>query len=214
MTTANNAIDEQQVIDLYTRDNLTMRQVAERLGTNHHRVKRILLARGVRITRKTGLRQFSPEHRQHISESCKGRETWNKGLTMPDDARRKNMRAKLGHSIDIDRYPDLERLKILTRLTSKHRKHFPTPESRQAFLDRFYFDHNFNAIYDAWIASGKDRWLYPSLDHMSPKANGGTFALDNLRFVTWFENRAKADMSLDEWETFKTNTHTVSDLFI
>jgi hypothetical protein len=32
--------------------------------------------------------------------------------------------------------------------------------------------------------------------------------------MTWFENRAKADMTKGDWELFKINTNTKSDLFI
>jgi hypothetical protein len=44
--------------------------------------------------------------------------------------------------------------------------------------------------------------------------NGGGWSLDNLCFLTWFENRAKADMSADEWAAFRRQTNTTSDLFI
>ena len=30
-------------------------------------------------------------------------------------------------------------------------------------------------------------------------------SLDNLQFLTWFENRAKNDMSMDEWIDIKNN---------
>jgi len=40
------------------------------------------------------------------------------------------------------------------------------------------------------------------------------YSLDNLRFITWFENRAKAEMNLQEWNKFKKTTNTKSDLFI
>jgi hypothetical protein len=32
-------------------------------------------------------------------------------------------------------------------------------------------------------------------------------------FTTWFENRAKAEMTLDEWYMFKVDTGTESNLF-
>ena len=38
--------------------------------------------------------------------------------------------------------------------------------------------------------------------------------LDNIQFLTWFENRAKAEMSQQEWDIFKKKTNTKSDLFI
>ena len=48
---------------------------------------------------------------------------------------------------------------------------------------------------------------------MTSKFNGENWNLNNLQFLTWFENRAKAEMNQDEWEEFKRNTNTRSDLF-
>lgn len=56
--------------------------------------------------------------------------------------------------------------------------------------------------------------VLPSLDHIHPQAKKGSWNLENLQFLTWFENRAKADMSQEEWGKFKRETNTRSDLFI
>lgn len=45
----------------------------------------------------------------------------------------------------------------------------------------------------------------PSLDHIVPKAKGGTNDLENLQFLSWFENRCKNDMTQDEWNILKSN---------
>ena len=47
--------------------------------------------------------------------------------------------------------------------------------------------------------------MKPSVDHIKPSSIGGTYDLDNLQFLTWFENRAKNDMSMDEWIDIKNN---------
>ena len=44
-----------------------------------------------------------------------------------------------------------------------------------------------------------------SIDHIIPKAKGGTNLLSNLQFLSWFENRCKNDMTQDEWNTLKLN---------
>jgi hypothetical protein len=208
-------IDEREVLRLYKDEDLTLREVARRLKTSHHRIRRILGIHGVGVTRKNKLRVFTEEHRRKIGQASKGRRPWSMGLKMSEESKRKNMRAKLKTEIDLSRYPDFERLKLLTRLTARHRAHLGlSDEARRAFLDRFYFDEQFNRVYDAWLASGKSKWFHPSLDHIDPKANGGTFDLSNLRFITWFENRAKADMTLEQWERFKAATNTCSDLFV
>ena len=82
----------------------------------------------------------------------------------------------------------------------------------------FYYDINFNIIYKNWLEQDKDNtfynWYKPSLDHIIPKSKGGTNNIDNLRFITVFENLAKRDMDLEEWEEFKNRTNTHSNLFI
>ena len=70
---------------------------------------------------------------------------------------------------------------------------------------RFYFDKQFNLLYDRWNKSGCKPYMKPSIDHITPKAKGGTNALDNLQFLTWFENRCKNDMSQQDWDKMKSN---------
>jgi len=116
--------------------------------------------------------------------------------------------------IDLGIYKDLYKLQFLIKITSKHRKHIAfNDDARKAFLDKFYFDTQFNKIYDRWQESGENKWYIPSLDHKVSKFNGENWGLDNLQFLTWFENRAKAEMNQDEWDLFKIETNTKSDLF-
>ena len=50
---------------------------------------------------------------------------------------------------------------------------------------------------------------------MVPRSRGdNTEDIDNLQFLTLFENLAKRDMTESEWDTFKRETNTNSDLFI
>ena len=208
-------MDDIEVVRLYVECKWTLRQIANKFMTNHHMIKRILTKKGIEITTKGRLRVFTDEHKAKISAATKGRSVWSTGKTMTEAFCRKNMKGRLGTSIDLDKYASYDKLKFLTGITSRHFKHFGSSDSvREAFLDRFYFDPAFNAIYDLWIANGKDKWFYPSIDHINPKSNGGGFEITNIRFITWFENRAKADMTLDKWNAFKLSTGTTSDLFI
>ena len=87
------------------------------------------------------------------------------------------MAARMRTEIDLSDYESLDKLRLLIGVTSRHFKYLGhTDEVRKAFLDRFYFDDGFNAVYDAWIAHEKDKWRYPSLDHINPKANGGNLS--------------------------------------
>ena len=204
-----------EVRRLYVDEMWTLRRIADHFGTNHHRVKRALVALGVEITNAHRLREpMTVERRAQIGKQSRGRKAWNKGVTADEAQIRRMMKARMRTGIDLDAYPDLQRLQLLVRLTSKHFKHLGSDAARKAFLDRFYFDGQFNRIYDKWLESGKSKWLFPSLDHKVSKCNGGSWELDNLQFLTWFENRAKAEMNQDEWESFKQSTQTKSDLFV
>jgi hypothetical protein len=46
------------------------------------------------------------------------------------------------------------------------------------------------------------------------KTNGGLNTIDNVQFLTVFENLAKRDMTMEEWEAFKRQINTNSDFFI
>ena len=57
-------------------------------------------------------------------------------------------------------------------------------------------------------------WAKPSIDHIIPKVKGGTNELNNLQFLTTFENLSKRDMTMEEWDSFKKITNTHSNYFI
>ena len=70
---------------------------------------------------------------------------------------------------------------------------------------KFYDDIQFNRIYKIWVDSNFEPYKRPSLDHIVPKAKGGTNDLENLQFLSWFENRCKNDMTQLEWNEIKKN---------
>jgi hypothetical protein len=45
-------------------------------------------------------------------------------------------------------------------------------------------------------------------------SRGGTSKLSNLQILTVFENLAKRDMTMEEWNIFKEKTNTHSNYFI
>lgn len=209
-------MDESEIVELYTKDKWTLRRIADKFYTDHHRIKRILVKNCVELSRVGRQpKPFTDEHKRKISEATKGRTSWIKGKKATLDMRYKNMRGKLKTTIDLTFYADIEKLKILTKYASKHKKYIGYNDFvLKIFLDKFYFDPAFNAVYDLWIKSNKCKWFYPSFDHKIAKSNGGNFDIDNLQVLTWFENRAKAEMSQEEWDKFKLKTGTTSSLFI
>ncbi len=190
-----------------------LRQLASEIGRSNQATRKLLIAEGVTIRSRSealkGLKR-TDEVCQAISQRMLGNRPWNTGLVFDEGRRRDNMSARWG-GLDLHAFPDYQRLKFLTRHLTRQvaRGDFPRPQA-QAFLNRFYTDLAFNAIYDAWQAHGEDKWWYPSIDHIVP----GLIGLDNLRFVTWFENRAKEAMTLGEWLLFRTSTRTDSSLFV
>lgn len=208
-------LDEKEIVRLHVDEQWTLRRIAKQFNTDHHTIRRVLERNSIPVSTKGKRAEFTEEHRKGIGKGRRGKPAYNRGVKADDVMIRKYMAARMRTDIDLSNYENLDKLRRLVKVTSKHFKYLGyNDEVRKAFLDKFYFDDGFNATYDAWLAHGKSKWWFPSLDHINPKSNGGNFDLDNLRFITWFENRAKADMPLLEWEMFKKQSNTKSDLFI
>lgn len=202
------AIDETEVVRLYTKERFTLRMVAEKLGTNHHTIKRILVRNNVTITRRNSLKEFTQEHKDKISKACMGREGWSKGKTMTREFNLRNMKGHLKYDVSLEwlsGFEDIEKLKFLNHSLARERdcQGFTTEIYKQ-FIEKFYFDEKFNELYTKWTST-HDRWIKPSLDHIEAKCNGGSLLIDNLQFVSWLENRAKADIPQETWEKMKAN---------
>lgn len=91
-------------------------------------------------------------------------------------------------------------------------------EEYKDYINYFYNDFQFNAVYDFWKKQERANtfydWAKPSLDHIIPWSRGGRHNKENLHFLTVFENLAKRDMTMEEWTEFKRTTTTMSDYFI
>lgn len=169
------------------------------------------------------LRHFTKEHRQKISDSRKrlkesGWIPYNKGLKTRDRENGRmlilvNMKSHLKYDVTLDwldKFDDIEKLKYLNHSITKKRdsKGFTTEIYKQ-FIEKFYYDSKFNDLFDKWITTD-DKWIKPSLDHIQSKCNGGSLLLDNIRFVSWLENRAKANIHQDVWDSMKAR---INDYF-
>ena len=86
------------------------------------------------------------------------------------------------------------------------------------YIEYFYYQNQFNQLYSFWERQERLNvfydWAKPSIDHIIPKAKGGINELNNLQFLTTFENLSKRDMTMEEWNNFKKNTNTHSNYFI
>lgn len=103
----------------------------------------------------------------------------------------------------LDGFADIYKLKYLNRSITRRRdcEGFSTEVYRK-FIEKFYYDDKFNKLFLAWRKTG-DRWIKPSLDHIQAKCSGGSLLIENMQFISWFENRAKADIDQSTWELMK-----------
>ena len=207
-------MNENKIVEMYKNDRYTLRHLSEVFKTDHHKIKRILLKNGVKITRRNTLKKFTQEHKNKISATRKklyqsGKITaWSKGKKMSRDHILKNMKAHLKYDVSLDwlkQFEDIEKLKYLNRSISRGRdkKGFNT-EIYKKFIEKFYADEKFNHLFSEYKKTS-DKWIKPSLDHIEAKANGGSLLLDNLQFISWLENRAKVNIPQVEWEKIKRN---------
>lgn len=92
-------------------------------------------------------------------------------------------------------------------------------DTYKAYIKKFYDEEQFNIVYAFWNRNENSlktyyNWSKPSLDHKIPLSRGGKNDIDNLQFLTVFENLAKRDLTWEEWVVFKRETNTTSDYFL
>lgn len=198
------------VLNSYIAGVTSLRDVADKCDTDHHTVKRILIKNGITPIRAKR-KPFTEEHRRKISESSKGRTSWIKGKKATKKMLYKNMASHLRFDVEYQwlmQFDDIEKLKTLNDCISKRADRFNVDTDwYKSYICKFYSCDRFNKIYESWVKSGKDNLKKPSIDHINPKSNGGCNSLDNLQFLTWFENRCKNNMNQVEWDQLKSKIH-------
>ena len=177
------------IIELY-QNGESMRSIADKLGTNHKLISRIL--------KKNGIKTREPKNLRGVKKfNCDIERNYN------------NMATHLRFDISTDwlmQFNDFDKLKLLNEvITDRAGRWDVSTEWYKSYISRFYYDEQFNKIYLTWLTSGKLKYKKPSIDHIRPKSKGGDDSLDNLQFLTWFENRCKNDMSQSEWDLLKLN---------
>lgn len=109
--------------------------------------------------------------------------------------------------------------KALTHITDNYYGTKCDTEEYKFAARKLYIDEQFNAVYKFWQENqNRGKTFYdlakPSIDHIIPLSRGGTSKIENLQILTVFENLAKRDMTMEEWNEFKKMTSTKSDYFI
>lgn len=199
--------ENEVICDLYNQG-YTLRHIGEKLNRDHHYVKRRLLENNIPIVSRKTKKPYTAEHRRKISLTSKGRVPWSRGKHMSRECNLKNMLAHLRYSVDyewLNSFEDIEKLKFLNKAISRKRDCTGfTTEDYKAFITKFYSDLKFNELYARWLKT-KDKWIKPSLDHIVAKSDGGSLTIENLRFISWFENRAKESIPYEKWEQINKN---------
>lgn len=182
-------IDKDLVCKMY-KDGKSMRQIASEIGTNHKLISRILKGKNIQTRKPTNLRGKK-------KFECDTERLYN------------NMATHLRFEIDykwLMQFKDFKKLKLLNDvIASRDGRLDVNTDWYKEYLIKFYSDKQFNSIYNKWCLSGYEKYKKPSLDHIVPKAKGGTNDLNNLHFLSWFENRCKNDMTQNEWNKLKSN---------
>jgi len=182
-------MDVDLIFELYGKGD-SMRSIADKLSTNHKLISRIL--------KKSGVQTRKPKNLRGVKKfNCDIERNYN------------NMATHLRFDVSVDwlmKFNDFDKLKLLNNvITNRSYRWDVSSEWYMSYIERFYDDDQFNKIYGIWINSGKEKYKKPSLDHIVPKAKGGTNDIENLQFLSWFENRCKNDMSQEDWNSLKLN---------
>jgi hypothetical protein len=183
------------IVDLYKKGD-SMRSIADKLGTNHKLISRVLKENGIKTREPKSLRGVK-------KFNCDVERNYN------------NMATHLRFDVSVEwlmQFNDFDKLKLLNEvITNRSGRWDVSTEWYKSYISRFYYDEQFNKVYERWINSGKEKYKKPSLDHMTPKAKGGTNDIENLQFLSWFENRCKNDMAQTEWDNLISN---IAEYFI
>ena len=182
-------MNKDEIVKMY-KDGKSMRRIALEFETNHKLISRILKGEDIQT-------------RQHLNLRGK------KKFKCDNERSYNNMATHLRFDISYEwlmQFKDFKKLQLLNDvITNRSGRWDVSTEWYKSYIIKFYEDEQFDNVYRRWVESSCEQYKKPSIDHIIPKAKGGTNDLDNLQFLSWFENRCKNDMSQLEWDELKSN---------
>lgn len=209
-------LNQDQIINEYKSKNFTLVDLANKHEVDYRRIRSILIKNNIDIINGNKIKPVPEERKLKMSKVKKemfasGKlKIWCQGKKRNKIDLYKNMKAHLKYEIELEwlmEYEDIEKLKFLNKsLTRERNKKGFNTEIYKNFIKKFYFDDQFNTLYNKWLLNKTDLWLKPSLDHIKPKSKGGSLTdLNNLQFLTWLENKCKSNMEQSKWTQIKSN---------
>jgi predicted transcriptional regulator len=198
--------DEEEIIRLYTIEKISTTKIAKMLDVNQKSVSNLLKSKNIELKYI-----FTDEHIRKISVPNKKKSDAQKGRKASIEAIYKNMAVHLRYDVNYSwlmQFDDIEKLKFLNTTISRNRDYFFDTKLYIEYIIKFFYDEKFNLIYKKWLVNNKNKWLRPSLDHIKPKLGSTELDyIDNLEFITWFENRCKSDINVNDWNVMKNNIY-------
>jgi len=168
----------------------SLRGIARSFGTNHKAISKLLKTSGVELRLPLNLRGV-------------------RKFKCNNELRYNNMQTHLRFKVDLQwlmLFEDFEKLKLLNDVITNRGGRWGEDENwYKGYIEKFYHDKQFNNVYSKWKTSNYQHYKKPSIDHIIAKSVGGTNCLDNLQFLSWFENRCKSNMSQIVWDNIKDN---------
>ena len=132
-------MDVDLIVELYKKGD-SMRSIADKLGTNHKLISRVL--------KKNDIQTRKPKNLRGVKKfNCDIERNYN------------NMATHLRFDVSTDwltQFNDFDKLKLLNdAITNRSGRWDVSTEWYKSYISRFYYDEQFNKIYLAWLSSGK-----------------------------------------------------------